>query len=100
MIAKASFTVGKEPYTVDARYPLRHLEEGDQVEVIYELSQPQKAAVYSWWGYWISIGELIASVVLYIVLFQVAVSINRNPSKEALEEQLNYKPQKKRKYTS
>ncbi len=100
IVATASFSVGKDHYTVDAMYPLRHLEEGDRVEVIYELSQPPKAAVYSWWGYWISAGELIASIVLYIILFQVAISINRNPTPEALMEQLNYKPEKKRKYTS
>lgn len=96
---KAFFSIGKNYYTVDAKYYLRDLSEGKQVEVIYETAHPEKAVVYSWWGYWITIEELIGSVILFIVLFQVAVAVTKNPSAESLQEQLNYNPEKKRKYS-
>jgi len=83
---------------VDARYVLRDLYEGKRLFVIYEESQPEKAAVYSWWGYWITAGELFGSMVLFIALFQVAVALTKNPTAESLIEQLDYNPEKKRKY--
>ena len=97
-IPKAFFSIGKSYYAVDARYVLRKLYEGQKVEVIYEASQPQKAAVYSWWGYWMTVGELLGSLVLFIVLFQVAVAVTKNPTAESLLEQLDYNPEKKRRY--
>lgn len=98
-IPKAVYTIGKDKYAVDARYVLRNLHEGRQVEVIYELARPEKGKLYSWWGYWISWGELVGSIVLLIALFQVAVSVTKNPTPESLLEQLEYEPEKKRKYT-
>ena len=94
----AFFSIGKSYYAVDARYVLRKLYEGQKVEEIYEASQPQKAAVYSWWGYWMTVGELLGSLVLFIVLFQVAVAVTKNPTAESLLEQLDYNPEKKRRY--
>lgn len=97
-VAKASFTVGKMAYQVDADYLFRSYTSGERVEVIYELSNPKKAAVYAFWGYWVTMGELIASIVMWLVLFQVAVGITNNPTPEALLEQLEYVPEKKTKY--
>ncbi len=97
-VFKAYFSTGKNYYAVDARYVLRDLYEGKKVEVIYEAAQPQKAAVYSWWGYWITVGELIGSLVLFVVLFQVAVAVTKNPTAESLMEQMDYNPEKKRRY--
>ena len=97
-IPKAFFSIGKNYYSVDARYFLRDLYEGKKLEVIYEESQPEKAAVYSWWGYWITIGELAGSLVLFIILFQVAVAVTKNPTVESLIEQMEYEPEHKRKY--
>ncbi len=97
-IPKAFFSIGKNYYSVDARYVLRDLYEGKRLFVIYEESQPEKAAVYSWWGYWITAGELFGSMVLFIALFQVAVALTKNPTAESLIEQLDYNPEKKRKY--
>jgi hypothetical protein len=77
---KAFFSVGKSYYAVDAKYYLRNTSEGKRVEVIYETAHPEKAVVYSWWGYWITFEELIGSVILFIVLFQVAVVVTKNPS--------------------
>lgn len=97
-IPKAFFSVGTNYYAVDARYVLRDLQEGKNIEVIYEAAKPQKAAVYSWWGYWITAGELVGSVVLFIVLFQVAVAVTKNPTAGSLLEQLDYNPEKKKRY--
>lgn len=97
-VAKASFTVGKMAYLVNADYLFRSYKSGERVEVIYELSNPKKAAVYAFWGYWLTMGELIASIVMWFVLFQVAVGITKNPTPEALLEQLDYVPEKKTKY--
>jgi len=95
---KAFFSIGKNYYSADARYVLRDLYEGKKVEVIYEAAQPQKAAVYSWWGYWMTAGELIGSLTLFVILFQVAVAVTKNPTAESLIEQLDYNPEKKRRY--
>ncbi len=95
---QAVFTIGNTTYRCNAAYPLRPLQDGQRVTVIYELSQPQKAAIYSWWGYWLTIGELLFSIVAYAALFWVAIGITSNPSPEALIEQLEYQPTKKTKY--
>lgn len=97
-VTKANFTVGKMVYQVDANYLFRSYQVGERVEVIYELSNPKKAAVYAFWGYWLTLGELIASIVMWFVLFQVAVGITKNPTPEALLEQIDYMPEKKTKY--
>lgn len=97
-IPKAVFNDGHKMYAVDARYFLQNLEEGDRVQVIYETDQPERAVVCRFWGYWLTWGELIATVVIYIGLFQIAVSVTRNPTAEALMEQLDYVPEKKKRY--
>lgn len=98
-IPNAVFTIGKEVYSFDARYILRELTENKVIEIIYESSNPQKAAVYSWWGYWITAGELMTSIVLLLVLLRIAILLNKNPSAESLIEQLDYKPEKKKRYS-
>ncbi len=97
-IPKAVFHTGYQEYAVDARYVFRNLKNGDKVEVIYETEHPERAAVYRFWGYWLTWGELIATVVIYLALFQIALSVTSNPTADALVEQLDYKPEKKRRY--
>ncbi|MDI9365074.1 MAG: hypothetical protein QM541_09000 [Flavobacterium sp.] len=97
-VSKASFTVGKMAYQVDADYLFRSYQTGERVQVIYELSNPKKAAVYAFWGYWLTLGELLATIVMWFVLFQVAVGITKNPTQEALLEQQEYVPEKNTKY--
>lgn len=97
-IPKAVFHTGYQEYAVDARYVFRNLKNGDKVEVIYETEHPERAAVYRFWGYWLTWGELIATVVIYLALFQIALSVTSNPTAAALVEQLDYKPEKKRRY--
>ena len=95
---KANFTVGKASYQVEVDYLFRNYQAGEKVEVIYELSNPKKAALYAFWGYWLTLGELIASIIMWFVLFQITVSITNNPTPKALLEQLEYIPKKKTKY--
>jgi hypothetical protein len=98
-IPAAYYSIGKNYYSIDARYVFRNLTEGKSVNVIYEAAKPDKAAVYNWWGYWITMGELIASIVLLVALFQIAVVVNKNPTAEALLEQVEFEPEKKRRYS-
>ena len=95
----ANFSIGANKYSVAASYPLRSVSEGDRVKVIYESANPKKAAVYSVWGYWILWDEFLVSSVIYLILFQVAVGINNNPTPEALIEQLEYNPKPKTRYS-
>jgi hypothetical protein len=94
----AFYTINKKEYSVNASYVFRSFTEGERIDLIYEAAQPNKGAVYSWWGYWFTPGELLFSIGLLIVMVYIAVSITNNPTPEALMEQLNYKPVKKRKY--
>ena len=97
-IPKAVYVLNKKTYAIDARYVLRSLPEGKSVEVIYNPAKPEQAAVYSWWGYMITWGEILGSVILLIALFQVAVAVTKNPTAESLLEQMEYKEEKKKRY--
>jgi hypothetical protein len=94
----AFYTLNKKNYSINASYLFRNLQEGEKVDLIYEAAKPGEGAVYSWWGYWLTWGEILFSIGLLIVMFYIAVSITNNPTPEAVLEQLNYKPIKKRKY--
>ncbi|MBG9377022.1 hypothetical protein I5907_12325 [Panacibacter sp. DH6] len=94
----AFYKTDRKSYAVKAGYHFRSLKEGQQVDLIFEGAQPKQAAVYSWWGYWITTGEVLFSIGLLVVMYYIAVSVTNNPTPEAVMEQLNYKPVKKRKY--
>lgn len=98
-VPKATFILDSTSYAVDAKYAFRNLKEGKKVPVIFEASNPQKAAVYSWWGYWIKWDELIASILIPVIFLIVANAITSNPTPEALIEQIETdKPVKRRRY--
>ena len=97
-IPKAVFHDGKKEYAIDARYFLRDVQNGDKVEVIYESEQAEKAKVYLFWGYWITWGELWATIFIYLALFKIAVTVTQNPTPETLLEQLESKLAPKKKY--
>jgi hypothetical protein len=97
-VLMAVFNTGTKQFSINPHYVLRNIREGQQLTVIYETGSPEKGAVYAVWGYWITWGELLMSVVLCVLLFQVAVSVTSNPSPEALTEQSEYKEEKKKKY--
>ena len=94
----AEFNNGYQNFRVKADYYLRSWKVGEKTEVIYETARPEKGAVYLFWGYWIGLGELIASFLFLIGTYQVAVSITKNPTPEALIEQLDYKEPNKPRY--
>src|SRR5689334_21480476 len=52
----AVYSVDEKNYSVDPAYLFKHYNEGENVRVIYEASQPEKGAVYSIWGYWLRWG--------------------------------------------
>jgi len=99
LLTFADFSTGTKKYKVVASYPLRSVNEGDKTQVIYDSANPTKAVVYSIWGYWILWDELLVSLGLYLVLFYAAVSITKNPTPESLIEQLEFKPEPKRRYS-
>lgn len=94
----AEFNNGYQNFRVKADYYLRSWKAGEKTEVIYETEHPEKGAIYRFWGYWIGLGELIASILFIIGTYQVAVSITKNPTPEALIEQLDYVEPNKPKY--
>jgi hypothetical protein len=96
---KAIFSVDNLQDTVNAYYPLRNLKEGEHVNIIYETSQPSKAAVYKWWGYWLQWDELLASVLIPFILLHAAKAITAGPTPEAVVEELEMRKRVKRKKT-
>jgi len=97
-IPAAMYQANGKWYHADARYFLRKNTVGEKVTVIYETATPETAAVYTFWGYWIGWGELLFTVVGYIVLLQIAYAVTTNPNAQSLQDQLSYKPENKRKY--
>jgi hypothetical protein len=71
---------------------------GQQVEVIYELSHPEKAAINKAWGYWFIGKEMAWAFGVFLVLLGVAYATTNEPHPNALAEQLSYKEAHKTKY--
>jgi ribonucleotide reductase alpha subunit len=98
-IAKADFSINKINYAVDVNYLFKNFKEGEKADLLYDNQNPQNAALYSIWGYWLRWQELSLSLVLLIGLFQVAVQITNNPTPEALIQELEGRKRvKKKKY--
>ena len=74
------------------------LKNQQQIELIYLPQHPEKAAVYSLWGYWFTWGEILMSSVLLFAMYQLAVSITQNPTAASLANQLKIDDVPKRKY--
>lgn len=96
-VPKAVFSIGKDEYAVYAGYVFRNLKEGQTVQVIYETSDPSKAAVYSWWGYWLQWDELLGSILIPVVFLFIAKEITARPTPEALLEEMEMRKPRKRK---
>lgn len=71
---------------------------GQQVEVIYELSHPEKSAINKAWGYWFIGTEMAWAFGVFSVLLGVAYATTNKPHPDALAEQLSYKEAPKTKY--
>lgn len=98
-VTKAMFSINEVKYAVNAAYPLRHLQEGQIVKIIYDTTQPSRAAVYTCWGYWLQWDELLASILIPFVLFYAAKAITASPTPDTLADELEMsKPAKRRKY--
>jgi len=98
IIPAAVYQAGVTWYRTDARYFLRRLHAGQKVTVIYETATPETAAVYTFWGYWIGWGELLFTVIGYVVLLQIAYAVTTNPNANSFTRSTSYAPEKKRKY--
>lgn len=96
--AFANYTIAIKQYQINADYPLRQLKDGEKVELIYNPSKPEIAAVYNFWGYWFTWGELIMSIVLLLGLYKLATSIVQNPNEKLLDgevDDIDQLPQRK-----
>jgi hypothetical protein len=96
--ASANYTVASKQYEINADYPLRKFKDEEKVELIYNPSKPEMAAIYSLWGYWFTWGELIMSVVLLLGLYKLATSITQNPTEQAIKDQMETLDEPKKKY--
>lgn len=78
--AIAYYKVDNKNYSINADYVLKSWKNSESTNVIYNPAHPEKACVYSIWGYWFTWGEMLLSSVLLFLLFQLAVNITQNPS--------------------
>ena len=88
LVPKAITSIDNIKDTINAAYPLRNFKEGESVKIIYETNAPSKAAVYSWWGYWMKWDELLASVLIPAILLYAAKSITAGPTPEAVIDEI------------
>ena len=66
---------------------------GDKVTIIYDPSEPKRAFIYSFIGYWIKWSELFFTAIFFAILFLASVSITGKNADEDDDPQ-----QKKMKY--
>jgi hypothetical protein len=71
---------------------------GEKMEVIYALSDPQKAVVNKWWGYWLIPIELAWSFGGFSALLAIAYATTHKPHPSAIAEQLKSDDAPKKKY--
>ena len=71
---------------------------GQKLEVIYELSDPQKAVVNKFWGYWLIPIELVWSFGGFAALLAIAYATTHKPHPSAIAEQLKSEDVPKKKY--
>lgn len=71
---------------------------GQKLEVIYELSDPQKAVVNKFWGYWLIPIELVWTFGGFAALLAIAYATTHKPHPSAIAEQLKSEDAPKKKY--
>jgi len=71
---------------------------GKKVELIYELSNPQKAVENKLWGYWLIPIELAWSFGGFAALLAIAYATTHKPHPSAIAEQLKGEEAPKKKY--
>ncbi len=96
---KATFVIENKTYTVNANYLFRKFNNQPIATIIYNPQKPQKASIYSIWGYWLRWEELLVSSLLIVGLYYLATSITQNPDAASLLQQLDDETKPQRKYT-
>lgn len=73
------YPVGKQLFTLpfDGWIAGRY-REAEKVQVIYDPSNPEDGAVYSFFTYWLKVPELFITLAIFVVLFVSAVFITGN----------------------
>jgi hypothetical protein len=71
---------------------------GKKLTLIYELSNPKKAAVNKLWGYWLIPIELAWSFGGFAALLAIAYATTHKPHPSAIAEQLKGEEAPKKKY--
>lgn len=94
----AEFSDGYKRYYANVDRLLSDYQLGQKVTVIYEPKNPRGAKQYTFLGYWMGLNELFWSLLLLAVSWSAAYSITKNPTPEALLEQLEYKEPDKPRY--
>lgn len=94
----AIYTEFGKPYALKLDKEKFESKLGQQIEVIYELSHPEKAAINKAWGYWFIGKEMAWAFGIFSVLLGVAYATTNEPHPDALAEQLSYKEEVKTKY--
>ncbi len=94
----ANYNEFGKPYFLKLDKQLYKDKIGQQVEVIYELSHPEKSAINKAWGYWFIGTEMAWAFGVFSVLLGVAYATTNKPHPDALAEQLSYKEAPKTKY--
>jgi hypothetical protein len=99
LVLLAEYSDGYKRYHINVDYFFRDHQLGEKLTVIYEPKNPELGQQYAIIGYWMGLGELFWSLVLLGISWDVAVSVTKNPTPEALLEQLNYKEPDKPRYS-
>jgi hypothetical protein len=94
----AQFDEFGKPFILKLDKQLYIAKVGQQVEVIYELSHPEKATINKAWGYWFIGKEMAWAFGIFSVLLGVAYATTNAPHPNALAQQLSYKEEVKTKY--
>lgn len=90
------FIYVNEVHYATIEYPFLY-KAGERKKVIYETADPSNAKLYAVLGYWLTFGELVASLFIVIVLYWISVSVTKNPTPGALLEELEMGKKKPRK---
>jgi hypothetical protein len=73
---------GKEYKIKNDHYYWMSLKQNEEVKIIYSVANPNEAAYYTLFSYWFLWHEILISLIVFIILFLGAVSINKNPEVE------------------
>lgn len=94
----AKYTEFGKPYSLQLDKAKYENKIGQTVEVIYEMSHPEKSAIYKAWGYWFVGKEMAWAFGVFALLLGIAYATTNKPHPDALAEQLNFKEENKTKY--